>query len=91
MREEIARHWGNDLAYPNREAVIYYNRDKELYEVDYLLDGKVIETREMVTESEEWGRTVHSQRYAEDAAENYCLGYMAMDGMSIEDDTQNIM
>jgi len=76
MRKEVGRQWGSDLAYPNREAVIYHNLETEIYEVEYYDKGKLIETREMVTESEDGNRTVHSLRYAEDAAENYCLGYM---------------
>ena len=76
MRKEVGRQWGSDLAYPHREAVIYHNLETEIYEVEYYDKGKLIETREMVTESEDGNRTVHSLRYAEDAAENYCLGYM---------------
>ena len=76
MRKEVGRQWGSDLAYPNREAVIYHNLETEIYEVEYYDKGKLIETREMITESEDGNRTVHSLRYAEDAAENYCLGYM---------------
>lgn len=76
MRKEVGRQWGSSLAYPNREAVIYHNLETEIYEVEYYDKGKLIETREMVTESEDGNRTVHSLRYAEDAAENYCLGYM---------------
>ena len=73
----ISVHYGSDK-FPHREAHIFDNKDKGMFEVDYLLYNKVIETREMVTESEEWGTTVHSMRYAEDAAENYCLGYMSV-------------
>lgn len=80
MRQEVGRHWGNHLAYPNREAVIYHNLKKELYEVEFWDKGKLIETREMVTHSNDWGRTIHSLRYAEDAAENFCLGYIPADG-----------
>lgn len=81
MRKEIARHWGSD-EYLTREAVIYRNEDKKIYEVDFLKGGEVIETREMVTEDElRW--VAHSMRYAQDAAENYCLGYMALDGKRV--------
>jgi len=81
MRKHIATHWGNE-ACPTREAAIYHNTEKKLYEVDFLDDGEVIETREMVTENN-GEALVHSYRYAEDAAENYCLGYMALDGRRI--------
>lgn len=82
MRVEQGKQWGvDDLS--NREAVIYYNQKKEWFEVDFYDGDKLLETRKMVTESVNWGRCVHSLRYAEDAAENYCLGYMAMDGQSV--------
>tara|TARA_A100001035_G_scaffold280240_1_gene284836 strand:- start:265 stop:522 length:258 start_codon:yes stop_codon:yes gene_type:complete len=84
MRREIARHFGSDLAYPNREAVIY--KTENHYEVDFIKDGKVIETREMITQYQDLEEpTVHSMQYAEDAAENYCLGYIPADGRRTND------
>ena len=73
--------WHDAFRFPDRflESRISEMEDLQ-FEVDYLFYNKVIETREMVTESEEHGTTIHSQQYAEDAAENYCLGYMAADG-----------
>ena len=82
MRVEQGKQWGTD-EYDNREAVIYYNQKKEWFEVDFYDNGKLMETRKMVTEDANWGRCVHSLSYAEDAAENYCLGYMALDGQSV--------
>ena len=79
----IAEHWGGDT-YPDRRAEIYHDTKRDCYVVKYYKKRtfeELVETRDMITESEDWGRTVHSQRYAEDAAENYCLGYMALDGM----------
>ena len=73
----ISVHNGTDT-FPHRTAHVFNNEDKGMFEVDYLFYNKVIETREMVTESEEHGTTIHSQQYAEDAAENYCLGYMSV-------------
>ena len=84
-REEVGRQWGNDLAYPHREAVIYHNHDRGLYEVEFYERGKLLETRDMVTNNPDWGRCVHSLDYAESAAENFCLGYMAKDGMKKND------
>ena len=82
-RVKIAEHFGVD-EYANRKAYIYHSMKNHWFEVDYYDNGKRIETRKMVTESEEFGDTVHSQRYAEDAAENYCLGYMQVgDGQSV--------
>ena len=77
VRTEHGKQWGTG-EYKNREAVIYYHHIHKWFEVDYYDGGKLLETRKMVTESEEWGTTVHSMRYAEDAAENYCLGYMSV-------------
>ena len=53
---------------------------------DFLLNGKVIETREMITQYQDLEEpTVHSMQYAEDAAENYCLGYIPADGRRAND------
>jgi len=82
-RTEHGKQWGTG-EYKNREAVIYYHHIHKWFEVDYYDDGKLLETRKMVTDNPDWGRTVHSLRYAEDAAENYCLGYMQVgDGQSV--------
>lgn len=70
MRKEISRYWG-DETYPNREAIIYYNNDMELFEVEFWDKKNLIETRQMLTEG-----VAHSESYAEDAAENWCLGYI---------------
>jgi hypothetical protein len=75
MRVEHGKHFGTD-EYKNREAVIYYNQKHEWFEVDFYDGSEIVETRKMVTESREWGRTIHSERYADDAAENWCLGYI---------------
>lgn len=82
-RTEHGKQWGTG-EYKNREAVIYYNPTHKWFEVDYYDGGKLLETRKMVTDNPDWGRTVHSLRYAEDAAENYCLGYMQVgDGQNV--------
>lgn len=70
MRKELNRYWGNET-YPHREAVVYYNDEKEIFEVEFWDKKKLVETREMVTEG-----TAHSERYAEDCAENWCFGYI---------------
>jgi len=51
-----------------RRAEIF-NKDGVWY-VDMILGGQLIESRPMVSD----GGVVHSERYAEDAAENWCLG-----------------
>ena len=74
MRKEISRYWGDEKV-SDREAVVYYSKEKKLYEVDFLSNEKLVETREMVTQyNDDKGMTVHSMRYAEDAAKNWCLG-----------------
>lgn len=74
MRKEISRFWG-DQAYPYREAIIYLqetSEDKEHYEVEFWDKKKLVENRKMITDG-----VAHSERYAEDAAENWCMGYIA--------------
>jgi|SaaInl6LU_22_DNA_1037377.scaffolds.fasta_scaffold272119_1 hypothetical protein len=70
MRKEISRYWG-DETYPHREAIIYYNNDMELFEVEFWDKKNLVETRQMLTEG-----VAHSEPYAESAAENWCLGYI---------------
>lgn len=70
MRKEIGKHWGTDLC-PDREAIIFFNVDEAYWEVEFWDNNKLIENRPMVTDG-----VVHSERYAEDAAENWCLGYI---------------
>ena len=71
-RTFYSKHMGVD-EYKNRSASIFKNENNH-WEVDYWLDGKFVETVVMKTEH---GDEVvfHSESYAEDAAENYCLGY----------------
>jgi hypothetical protein len=70
MRKEIGRHWG-DETYPHREAIIYFNVDEAYWEVEFWDKKQLIETRPMVTDG-----VAHSEVYAENAAENWCLGYI---------------
>ena len=46
-----------------------FNKDGVWY-VNMILGGQLIESRPMVSD----GGVIHSERYAEDAAENWCLG-----------------
>ena len=60
--------WGNN----DRHAKIFYVMDiQDHYEVDFYEGGVLKESRQMITDGEP-----HSERYAEDAAENWCLGYI---------------
>ncbi len=69
MRVQMSQYWGGET-YPYRAANVYYDKEKEVYEVDFISKGEVIEVRQMVTDG-----VAHSESYAEDAAENWCLGY----------------
>ena len=68
MRKEISRYWG-DENFPDREAIVFFNVDDACWEVEFWDKKQLIETRPMVTEG-----IAHSERYAENAAENWCLG-----------------
>ena len=56
----------------NRSAKIYHVEDiMDFFEVDFYEDEQLKESRQMITNG-----VAHSERYAEDAAENWCLGYI---------------
>ena len=69
-RKLIHEHWGDSDN--NRSAKIYHVEDiMDFFEVDFYEDEQLKETRQMITNG-----VAHSERYAEDAAENWCLGYI---------------
>lgn len=70
MRKQLSKHWGSE-SYPHREAVIYLNYKEDIFEVEFWEKGKLIENRKMVSDG-----VAHSESYADDAAENWCLGYI---------------
>jgi len=73
MLKKIAEHWGGP-EYPDRRAEILHDTDKDCYTVNFYKKRTIedlVEERDMVTDG-----VAHSMRYAEDAAENWCLGYM---------------
>jgi hypothetical protein len=51
----------------SRRAEIFLKND--VWHVNMIIGGQLVECRPMVS-----GTIVHSERYAEDAAENWCLG-----------------
>ena len=61
----MAEHLGKTGVLKNQTDIKFFRGFKSVQDI-----------REMITEDEEWGETVHSLSYAESAAENYCLGYM---------------
>ena len=81
-RTHLHTFYGTDT-YANRESKVYlsYTVDKESgetsvtknhYEVDFIENDEVKETREMITKEPDV--VIHSEQYAEDAAENWVLG-----------------
>ena len=71
-RTFYSKHMGVD-EYDNRTASIFKNANNH-WEVDYWLDGELVETVVMKTEHGD-EIVFHNETYAENAAENYCLGY----------------
>ena len=64
--------WGNN----DRHAKVYYKEEfrdgvPSIYEVDFYEGGILKESRQMITDG-----VPHSERYAENSAENWCLGYI---------------
>ena len=51
----------------SRRAEIFLKND--VWHVNMIIGGQIIECRPMISDG-----TVHSLRYAEDAAENWCIG-----------------
>ena len=72
-RTFYSKHMGVN-EYENRTASIFKNANNN-WEVDYWLDGELGETVVMKTEYDD-EVVFHNETYAENAAENYCLGYM---------------
>ncbi len=71
-RTFYSKHMGVD-EYANRSASIFKNANNH-WEVDYWLDDKLVESVVMKTEQGD-EIVFHNETYAENAAENYCLGY----------------
>lgn len=71
MMKEISTHWGSD-EYKDRESIIYHDTKKEVYVVEFWQDQNLVESRDMVDDG-----VKKSMRYAERAAENWVLGYIA--------------
>ena len=67
-RTFYSKHMGV-MEYADRSASIFKNANGH-WEVDYWLGDKLMETVVMKTDG-----VYHNETYAENAAENYCLGY----------------
>ena len=61
---ELSTYIGTDQ-YTDRTAKVLYDKSKKEYFVDMKMDGR----------SEIRGMKIHSERYAEDCAENFVMGY----------------
>ena len=78
-RTLLHEHWGDSDN--NRSAKVYHVEEfrdgvPNIYEVDFYENGELKESRQMITKGEHKYGVAHSERYAEDAAENWCLGYI---------------
>lgn len=62
MREQISIYYSDDM---DLKAIVYYNKEKLCFEVDYAKNGLLVATESYIN---------HSLQYHEDAAENYVLG-----------------
>lgn len=83
-RELLHEYWG-ELEFAERKAKVYLvytvstiwrNQkaiSKDYYEVDFIKGDQVMESRKMVSTDQD-GEVIHSETYAESAAENWCLG-----------------
>lgn len=60
--------WGKESL--ERKAMVYHV-NAGYYEVDFYKLDKIVETRKMITDG-----VIHSESYAESAAENWCMGIM---------------
>ena len=60
--------------YEDRTAAVFKNNETGHWEVDYWLADKLVETAIMKTEYED-EVVFHNETYADNSAENYCLGY----------------
>ena len=71
MKRKLRSEFWGDEKNPDRKAEIYHNQIYDHFEVDFYNKDELKETRDMKTDG-----VIHSLRYAEDAAENWCLGYI---------------
>jgi len=62
LNREHIHHYSKD----NRRAEVYFDKTMEIFVVEMYEDEKLIESVEMITDG-----VIHSERYAEDAAENW--------------------
>ena len=62
MREQISVYYSDDM---DLKAIVYHNKEKRCFEVDYAKSGLIVATESYIN---------HSLQYHEDAAENYVLG-----------------
>lgn len=73
VEDEVHKFWSDDM---KRHAHVIYNKEFKMYLVRMFEDNKLIKSIPMVSDAYGHGVTVHNERFAEDAAENWCLGYI---------------
>ena len=68
VEEEMHKFWSDDH---KRHAHVVYNKEFKMYLVRMFENNKLVKSIPMISDA-----TIHSERFAEDAAENWCLGYI---------------
>ena len=68
--KELSEYFGSE-EYSDRTAKVLWDDKKKMYYVDMQMDGRS-ELRGITIHR---GITTHSERYAEDCAENFVMGY----------------
>ena len=71
--EEVHKFWSDDH---KRHAHVIHNKEFNMYLVRMFEDNKLVKSVPMISDAFGHGVTVHNERFAEDAAENWCLGYI---------------
>ena len=71
MNRDHIHHFSKD----NRRAEVYFDKSMEYFEVEMYEDEKLVDTVVMMTNG-----VIHSERYAEDAAENWVEGLYQSQG-----------
>ena len=68
VEDEVHKFQSDDQ---KRHAHVVYNKEFKMYLVRMFEDNKLVKSVPMISEP-----VIHNERFAEDAAENWCLGYI---------------
>ena len=81
MRTLLHEYYG-EPEYPDRQAKVFKNND--WYEVEFIEKEEIMQTRRMITNEGLISEVIHSESYAESAAENWVMGYMEIDHTAVK-------